>query len=65
MKDHRRKTHRPLKATAALAVSLSVAAAIAAPADAAEKYRLTIISGNTHHYAPIGAAIKAFIPKVD
>ena len=65
MKDNRLKTHRLFKAVVALAMPLSVAAAVVAPADAAQKYRLTIISGNTHHYAPIGAAIKAFIPKVD
>ena len=65
MKDHRLKTYRLFKAMVALAMPLSVAAAVVSPADAAQKYRLTIISGNTHHYAPIGAAIKAFIPKVD
>ena len=36
-----------------------------APADAAKKLTITVISGNTHHYAPIGAVIKAFMPKVD
>ena len=41
------------------------AAAIALPAAAAKRINLTVISGNTHHYAPVGAAIKAFMPKVD
>jgi len=48
-----------------LAVSVPVFALLATPVSAAEKVRLTVISGNTHHYAPVGAAIKAFMPKVD
>ena len=47
----------------ALAVPTVILATL--PAGAAESVRLTIISGNTHNYAAVGAAIKAFIPKVD
>lgn len=49
------------------AITLAVPALVAAPsaADAAKRVSVTVISGNTHHYAPIGAAIKAFMPKVD
>ncbi len=68
MKDIRQRTHRPFTAMAAMALAIPVvalASAASAPAGAAEKVRLTIISGNNHNYAPVGAAIKAFIPKVD
>ncbi|MDP7601608.1 MAG: hypothetical protein QF605_09485, partial [Rhodospirillales bacterium] len=44
---------------------LLVGVALPTAAGAAENVKLTIISGNNHNYAPVGAAIKAFIPKVD
>ena len=47
------------------AAALSSAALIFGTAQAAERVRLTIISGNNHNYAPVGAAIKDFVPKVD
>ena len=50
---------------AATALALPVLSLTPAPADAAKKLTITVISGNTHHYAPIGAVIKAFMPKVD
>ena len=49
-----------------LATLVGVALPVAAgSAGAAESVRLTVISGNNHNYAPVGAAIKAFMPKVD
>ncbi len=48
-----------------LFVILLAGVALPASAGAAESVKLTIISGNNHNYAPVGAAIKAFIPKVD
>ena len=50
---------------AAMTLALPVLAAAPSTADAAKGVSITVISGNTHHYAPIGAAIKAFMPKVD
>jgi hypothetical protein len=35
------------------------------PAEAQEQIKLTIVSGNAPAFTPIGAAIQAFIPKVD
>ncbi len=57
----------PNLGTGLTAVVLVLPVLIAAPstAEAAKRVNLTVISGNTHHYAPVGAAIKAFIPKVD
>jgi len=65
MMDFRTNTRRRFGALGAVAAALPFAVAAVGHANAAENLRLTIISGNTHHYAPIGAAIKAFIPKVD
>lgn len=53
------------KGLAAALLALPVLTMPPAPAEAAKKLTVTVISGNTHHYAPIGAAIKAFMPKVD
>lgn len=53
------------KGVATLALALPVLAIAPSPADAQKKLTLTVISGNTHHYAPVGAAIKAMMPKVD
>lgn len=49
------------------ALAVAVPAMVLAPtsAMAAKKLTITVISGNTHHYAPVGAAIKAMMPKVD
>lgn len=49
------------------AMTLAIPAMVITPstAEAAKRVSITVISGNTHHYAPIGAAIKAFMPKVD
>ena len=44
---------------------LSLALGLPASAEAAKRVNLTVISGNSHHYAPVGAAIKSFIPKVN
>ncbi len=65
MKQGRQKSTRMRMTMGAIVAAVPAIALAAAPAGAAEKVRLTIISGNTHHYAPVGAAIKAFIPKVD
>jgi TRAP-type C4-dicarboxylate transport system substrate-binding protein len=65
MEDHGHRTFRPFRAMAAVAAAVPILAAGLGTAGAAENVRLTIISGNNHHYAPVGAAIKAFIPKVD
>ena len=53
------------KGLAALVLTLPVLSAVPFAAEAAKRINLTVISGNTHHYAPVGAAIKAFMPKVD
>ena len=65
MQDHERRTFGPFRIMVVVAAAAPIVVAGLGPAGAAEKIRLTIISGNTHHYAPVGAAIKAFIPKVD
>ena len=65
MKDSRQSLSRLSKAVGVIAMAVPAIVLAAAPAGAAETVKLTIISGNTHHYAPIGAAISAFIPKVD
>ena len=54
-----------MRRTGIIAAALSIAALALGTAGAAEKVRLTIISGNNHNYAPVGAAIKDFVPKVD
>jgi TRAP-type C4-dicarboxylate transport system substrate-binding protein len=56
-------THRAL-ASAAIA-AIAFAALAASPAAAQQTIRLTIVSGNAPAFTPIGAAIEAFIPKVD
>ena len=48
-----------------ITAALSIAAISLGTAQAAEKVRLTIISGNNHNFAPVGAAIKDFVPKVN
>jgi TRAP-type C4-dicarboxylate transport system substrate-binding protein len=53
------------KRLAALVLTLPVLSAAPFSAEAAKRVNLTVISGNSHHYAPVGAAIKAFMPKVD
>ena len=60
-----KKAAQPFRIAVASLLALPVALALSANAEAAKRINLTIISGNTHHYAPIGAAIKAYIPKVD
>jgi TRAP-type C4-dicarboxylate transport system substrate-binding protein len=65
MKDIRTGTFRSGTILAAMALAIPALAAASAPAGAAEKLRLTIISGNNFHYAPVGMAIKVLIPKVD
>ena len=53
------------KGIAPLALALPVLAMAPSAADAAKRISLTVILRNTHHYAPVGASIKAFMPKVD
>ena len=65
MQDHGIRMFAPLRIMAAIAVAVPIAAASFGPAGAAQKIKLTIISGNTFHFAPIGAAIKFYLPKVD
>ena len=54
-----------MRRTGLIAAAVAIAALAGGTAGAAEKLRLTIISGNNHNYAPVGAAIKDFVPKVD
>ena len=54
-----------MRSTGIIAAALTIAALACGTAGAAEKVRLTIISGNNHNYAPVGAAIKDFAPKVN
>jgi len=65
MKFHGHWTNGSVRTVAAAAVAVPMVAAALSPAHAQKNIRLTVISGNTHHYAPVGAAIKAFMPKVD
>jgi len=58
-------TGLPAKYIGLAAAAIALPALAAMPAAAAKRINLTVISGNTHHYAPVGAAIKAFMPKVD
>lgn len=53
------------KGCAALALAIPVLVTMPSTVDAAKSVTITVISGNTHHYAPVGASIKAFMPKVD
>ena len=54
-----------MRRTGLIAAALSTAALALGAAQAAEKVRLTIISGNNQNFAPVGAAIKDFAPKVN
>ena len=54
-----------MRSTGTIAAAFALAALSCGAAGAAEKVRLTIISGNNHNYAPVGAAIKDFAPKVN
>ncbi len=65
MRHSRLKSIRLSKAVAVIAVAAPAVMLAAAPAAAQKKVRLTVISGNTHHYAPVGAAINNLIPRVD
>ena len=65
MKDHKLRTRRLFTAMGAVALALPVVFAAPGSAGATETIRLTIISGNTHHFAPVGAAIKDYVPKID
>jgi TRAP-type C4-dicarboxylate transport system substrate-binding protein len=56
-------THR-LLAKAGLAACILASAAVW-PAAAQQQIKLTIVSGNAPAFTPIGAAIAAFMPKVD
>lgn len=53
------------KAFASIVVALTALTAAPSAVDAAKGITLTVISGNTHHYAPVGMVIKTFMPKVD
>ena len=52
-------------ARSACALVLAIAAFAPSPALAQQQHRLTIVSGNAPTFTAIGAAIEAFIPKVD
>ena len=54
MKVNGQRTYRSI---AAMALALPMVAGAAATADAAKDLRLTVISGNNHNYAPVGAAV--------
>ena len=56
-------TLRGYSKTALAACAFALAALT--PAGAQQQIRLTIVSGNAPAFTPIGAAIEAFIPKVD
>jgi TRAP-type C4-dicarboxylate transport system substrate-binding protein len=56
-------TLRTHSKSALIACTLTLAALT--PAMAQQQIRLTIVSGNAPAFTPIGAAIEAFIPKVD
>jgi len=57
-------TQQRLVAKLGLAACLLAWAAVG-PATAQQQIKLTIVSGNAPAFTPIGAAIEAFIPKVD
>ena len=59
------RTTRLLGVGGTVALALPILGIASGPADAAKKLKLTIISGNTHHFAPVGAAIKDYVPKID
>ena len=64
MREGMKRSMRPSRVACIGALAAPVLV-LAASAGAAEKVRLTIISGNNHNFAPVGAAIKDFVPKVD
>ncbi|MDA0340499.1 MAG: hypothetical protein O3B74_02760 [Proteobacteria bacterium] len=53
------------KILGAAVIALTALSVAPTTADAEKRITLTVISGNTHHYAPVGTVIKAFMPKVD
>jgi len=57
--------HRHLAKTGLAACALALAALTPWPAGAQQQIRLTIVSGNAPAFTAIGAAIAAFMPKVD
>ncbi len=65
MKDHVNKSRRLFRTLGTIAAALPLVFVAMGSADAAKKVRLTIISGNTFHFAPVGAAIKDYVPKID
>jgi TRAP-type C4-dicarboxylate transport system substrate-binding protein len=58
-------SHRALSNSALAACAFALAAIVPWPVAAQQQIRLTIVSGNAPAFTPIGAAIAAFIPKVD
>jgi TRAP-type C4-dicarboxylate transport system substrate-binding protein len=58
-------THRTFANTGLAACALALAMLVPGPAVAQQQIRLTIVSGNAPTFTAIGAAIAAFIPKVD
>jgi TRAP-type C4-dicarboxylate transport system substrate-binding protein len=65
MTFHGQWANWPIRMAAAAAMAVPMVAAALAPAQAQKNVRLTVISGNNHNYAPVGAAIKSLMPKVD
>jgi TRAP-type C4-dicarboxylate transport system substrate-binding protein len=57
--------HRGIVRIGLAACALAVAALAPSPAAAQQQLKLTIVSGNAPAFTAIGAAIEAFIPKVD
>ncbi|MBM3530276.1 MAG: hypothetical protein FJX62_19510 [Alphaproteobacteria bacterium] len=58
-------THMTVAKAIFAASAFAVAALATEPASAQQTIRLTIVSGNAPAFTPIGAAIEAFIPKVN
>jgi TRAP-type C4-dicarboxylate transport system substrate-binding protein len=58
-------TNRVVTKIGIAAGALAVAVLVGGPAAAQQQLRLTIVSGNAPAFTPIGAAIEAFIPKVN
>ena len=65
MRHSTQRSARLCRTMGVIAAALPAVVLAATPTEAAKRIRLTVISGNTHHYAPVGAAIKDFMPKVD